>query len=160
MTDTNKRIRELLAERDLAQSRHDHDQVGLLESFIMDKLPALVDENDLLEQCVKDTCEDMECLPSCDSYAHDECCPVANPIHAWRQLKAEVERLAECEEVASRINADLRQELVRRQGLSNRLEEGIVIMTDKLNQSEQIVGQLREIMAQELGLVEPAPEGE
>jgi len=89
MTDT-KRIRELL-------DRYKRMANPALRSAcaveIVDELPALLDENDLLKQCVKDTCEDMECLPSCDSYAHDECCPVANPIHAWRQLKAEVARL-------------------------------------------------------------------
>ena len=96
MTDT-KRIRELL-------DRYKRMANPALRSAcaveIVDELPALLDENDLLKQCVKDTCEDMECLPSCDSYAHDECCPVANPIHAWRQLKAEVERLRKYEQVA------------------------------------------------------------
>ena len=82
MSDT-KRIRELLAERDLAQSRRDHDQVGLLESFIMDELPGLLDEN---------------------------------------------ERLTECEETNSRINADLLTELYALKQEVERLREELDLL--------------------------------
>jgi hypothetical protein len=47
-----------------------------------------------LQQFAADTTEGFDCLPTCDSTAHDEACPVAHPVEAWRVLR---ERLAECE---------------------------------------------------------------
>lgn len=43
---------------------------------------------------LKDTVEDMECLPECDSYGHAELCPVTNTVQAFRLLR---ERLATLE---------------------------------------------------------------
>ena len=40
----------------------------------------------------KDTVDGMECLPTCDSYGHDDACPVAYPVNAWRLLRAELEK--------------------------------------------------------------------
>lgn len=52
-------------------------------------------ENETLRQLVKDTCDDMECESTCDSFGHSDSCPVANPVYAWRHLRAEVESLKE-----------------------------------------------------------------
>jgi hypothetical protein len=54
-----------------------------------------------LHQFVQDICDDtFECLPKCDSYGHEENCPVTNPVAAFRQLieerdtlKARIEKL-------------------------------------------------------------------
>jgi hypothetical protein len=53
-----------------------------------------------LRAFITDTVEGMECLPKCDSYTHEEACPFANPVAAFRALrqqlsdaKAENERL-------------------------------------------------------------------
>lgn len=48
-----------------------------------------------LKQFAADTVEGMECLSTCDSTVHDEHCPVAHPVEAWRVLR---ERLDECEQ--------------------------------------------------------------
>lgn len=50
-----------------------------------------------LKQFLKDTVDEMECLPTCDSYMHDENCPVANPQAAWRNLRDELAKLRESE---------------------------------------------------------------
>jgi hypothetical protein len=50
----------------------------------------LTARNESLWQIVKDTVADMECLPGCDSLAHEELCPVTNPAAAWRQLREQV----------------------------------------------------------------------
>jgi len=44
-------------------------------------------ELDILKQYLTDTSEDMECLERCDSYGHEEDCPVANPMAAFRKLR-------------------------------------------------------------------------
>ena len=51
-------------------------------------------ENATLRQCVNDTAYEMECLPGCDSLAHEELCPVTNTTVAWRTL---VSRLRDAE---------------------------------------------------------------
>lgn len=55
-----------------------------------------------LRQYVADTSDGFECLPNCDSFGHEEFCPVSNVVAAWRQLR---ERLAEAETVL-RLYAD------------------------------------------------------
>lgn len=57
-----------------------------------------------LQQFAADTTEGFDCLPSCDSIAHDTMCPVAHPVEAWRILR---ERLAECEREKAGIRAAL-----------------------------------------------------
>lgn len=52
-------------------------------------------ENQNLKQLVKDTCDDMECLPGCNSLAHDEQCPVVHPMEAWRALRRREQQLEE-----------------------------------------------------------------
>lgn len=70
-----------------------------------DEIAHLRAELNTLRQLVKDTCEDMECEPSCDSIAHSESCPVANPAYAWRKLRAELEA-AKGEVEALRVGAE------------------------------------------------------
>jgi hypothetical protein len=54
----------------------------------------------------EDTSQGFECLPDCDSYGHNEQCPVANPLEAWKQLRAELA-------AAKADNVDLRDWLER-----------------------------------------------
>lgn len=58
---------------------------------------ALVGEYERLEkvhrQFISDTVDRMECLPKCDSYGHEELCPVTNPMEAFRKLRAERDAL-------------------------------------------------------------------
>jgi hypothetical protein len=42
---------------------------------------------------VKDVFDDMECLPNCDSYGHEEECPDVNPMAAFRKLRQERDEL-------------------------------------------------------------------
>lgn len=53
----------------------------------------LREEIAVLKQLLKDTTDGMECLESCDSYGHDDLCPVAHPEIAWRKLREENEQL-------------------------------------------------------------------
>lgn len=55
-------------------------------------------------QFVRDTAEGMECLPGCDSVAHEPLCPLTNTVEAWRQLR---QRLAAVEEIADRLLRDI-----------------------------------------------------
>lgn len=59
------------------------------------KIETLAAENARLRQFAKDVSDDMECLDTCDSYGHDDLCPVANPVEAWRQLRQEKAELVE-----------------------------------------------------------------
>lgn len=43
-------------------------------------------EREKLEQFARDVSDGFECLPGCDSIAHEELCPQANPVAAWREL--------------------------------------------------------------------------
>ena len=71
-----------------------------------DKLARLRSENESFKQLIKDTVYGMECPEICDSYGHDENCPVANPEVAWRQLREENTRLrAENELLLETIDA-------------------------------------------------------
>ena len=45
------------------------------------------------KQFLDDCSDDMECLPECNSYGHQELCPVTNPAAAWRQLREELNQL-------------------------------------------------------------------
>jgi predicted metal-binding protein len=65
------------------------DPGGEVVRECIDKIEALEAENATLRQFVKDVSEDMVCLTTCDSYGHDELCPFAHPIEAWRKLKEE-----------------------------------------------------------------------
>jgi hypothetical protein len=47
--------------------------------------------NRLRMQFIKDTVDDMECLPNCDEIGHDEMCPVCNEAEAWRLLRVRLE---------------------------------------------------------------------
>ena len=42
---------------------------------------------------LKDTSDDMECLPECDSYGHADDCPVTNVMQAFRNLRESVAAL-------------------------------------------------------------------
>lgn len=42
---------------------------------------------------VKDVFDDMECLPNCDSYGHEDECPDVNPMAAFRKLRQERDEL-------------------------------------------------------------------
>ena len=57
----------------------------------------------LFDLYLKDTTDGMECPDGCDSYAHEDDCPVAYPVEAWRLLRAEVEQLraelADCKDM-------------------------------------------------------------
>lgn len=46
-------------------------------------------ENARLRQLIKDTVDGMECLETCNTYGHDERCPIAYPEYAWRILQEE-----------------------------------------------------------------------
>lgn len=39
------------------------------------------------DQFLQDSTDDMECLPGCNSYGHEEICPVVNTAEAWRKLR-------------------------------------------------------------------------
>jgi hypothetical protein len=69
------------------------DDLGIKK--LKDKMKALEAENARLHQFVKDTVEGFECLDTCDSYGHDDLCPVVNPVEAWRRLREENARLRE-----------------------------------------------------------------
>jgi DNA repair exonuclease SbcCD ATPase subunit len=51
-------------------------------------LAQAVRERNTYQEIVRDTCADMECLPGCDSWGHEELCPVTNPQAAWRDLRS------------------------------------------------------------------------
>lgn len=57
-----------------------------------------------LQQFAADTVEGFDCLPTCDSTAHDELCPVAHPVEAWRVLR---ERLAAAREALLSAKCEL-----------------------------------------------------
>jgi hypothetical protein len=66
---------------------------------------ALAEKEKQLEQFLKDVSDDMECLPSCDSVAHDELCPKTNTVVAWRQLRDEIaEKDRDCERLKNVID--------------------------------------------------------
>jgi hypothetical protein len=65
------------------------DLVRRLGKIVADQL----EELDRLRQFVADTCAGFACLPECDSATHAELCPVGNPVEAWRQMRAERDRL-------------------------------------------------------------------
>ena len=44
-----------------------------------------------MRQYFHDTSDDMQCLEKCDSYGHEELCPVTNAMAAFRQLRAQLE---------------------------------------------------------------------
>jgi len=48
---------------------------------------------EIYKQYLSDTSEDMECLEGCDSYGHEDDCPVANPMAAFRKLRQWVDDL-------------------------------------------------------------------
>ena len=52
---------------------------------------------------LKDTSEDMECLPKCDSDGHEEFCPVTNVMAAFRLLR---EQLAALKKYCADIEAE------------------------------------------------------
>ena len=45
------------------------------------------------KQFLKDVSDDMECLPYCNRYGHEDNCPVVNTAAAWRNLRAEIDYL-------------------------------------------------------------------
>ncbi len=51
---------------------------------------------------LKDICDDMDCLPKCDSFDHEELCPVVNPNAAWRTLRNQLADLRGLVVVANR----------------------------------------------------------
>lgn len=50
-------------------------------------------EIEFLRQYLNDTSEDFECLPLCDSDAHEDDCPVVNIPAGWHLKVAECKRL-------------------------------------------------------------------
>jgi hypothetical protein len=48
-------------------------------------------EKAIHRQFVKDTVDQLECLPTCDEVGHAEMCPVCNEAEAWRILRLRLE---------------------------------------------------------------------
>ena len=48
---------------------------------------------EIYKQYLADTSEDMECLEGCDSYGHEDDCPVTNPMAAFRKLRQWIDDL-------------------------------------------------------------------
>jgi len=71
------------------KTRHLADRQSTIVTLLRDPE---VGELNRLRLYVRDTSEDMECLPLCDSNGHEELCPVTNVMQAFRLLR---ERLAE-----------------------------------------------------------------
>lgn len=58
----------------------------------------------LLRQYVDDTSDGFECLPKCDSYGHEDMCPVTNTVAAFRLLRGQ---LAEAQKRIAELEAGL-----------------------------------------------------
>lgn len=64
-------------------------------SYLLDRLKS---EREARQQFISDVSEGMECLPGCDSHGHEEGCPVADPMAAFRNLRENLQRAeAQCE---------------------------------------------------------------
>jgi len=109
---TPEGLRVLLAVHDrdrlVALCRDLHSEIGNLANYIMGHVPGEPSENQgvadtairimttlqarvwVLEKLAKDISEDMACLPSCNSFAHDDICPFAHPALAWRTLRQQL----------------------------------------------------------------------
>ena len=65
---------------------------GPLPAATMQRVFSTLAEVETLRTFLADTTEDMECLDGCDSYGHEEDCPVVNPFAAWRNLRTKLEK--------------------------------------------------------------------
>lgn len=98
-------------------------------------------EVDQLRHLWKLHCEDlmqgMECLPKCDSYGHEDGCPVNNPKEAFRKLRQQLaDQRAEIadlrttrDHIEKQLNKDLsnqRAEIEHLDGLADRLKADVV----------------------------------
>lgn len=76
-----------IARRQWHELRHHARALEIELSASIERERALTEDRELFLQFMRDTGEDMECLPTCDSEAHDAACPVANPAVAFRILR-------------------------------------------------------------------------
>lgn len=63
-----------------------------LGNIARDLIEELVKQDEKLKsltQYLKDSSNDMECLPKCDSFGHEEDCPVVNTMAAFRKIREE-----------------------------------------------------------------------
>ena len=81
---------------------------------IKTKFQQLTEERNKYElafkQLVADMSDDMKCLDSCDSYAHDDACPHVHPDVAFAKLRAELRETKQLFNVCS--NTELYQRTV------------------------------------------------
>lgn len=88
-----------------AHLQRETDSLRAQLTAAQEALKAKTEECERWQAVVKDTVEDMECVEGCDSYGHNEGCPVAYPAVAWRMLR---ERLATAEARAAVLAASER----------------------------------------------------
>lgn len=88
-----------------------------------------------LRQYVADTSDGFECLPNCDSFGHEELCPVTNTVQAFRLLR---ERLADQDTVREAYCETLRAEYAEKyRQLREEFERQLVQRDERVRELEQ-----------------------
>ena len=86
---------------------HRCDSTVRLDSIVLsDEVSALESENAARKQIIADVFDDMECLPSCDDYGHDDECPAVYANKAFASLRRQ---LAEAQERIKELESGINQ---------------------------------------------------